>query len=277
MENENTTKMTIFHNDTPMDLTYLSWSLSKESSGTAGSFLKSYELVEGQKIYYKMSNYDSVKGVIGHESINEMVAQNLADLYGFEHLKYELVYGRVNVSGKEFVTWITRSADFKKPGESKLTFEIYYEIMRMENESKLGFINRMGLNDYFYNMFILDYLICNRDRHGANIEVLQENDQYRLAPLFDNGLSFMFSCYKNGEEMEKYDYLKDGPVNNFIGSMQLSENLRLVPKEYLDKIFVPSKEQLFKGLNMGMKEMPKQYWDCMYQMVKERVDYVKNL
>lgn len=26
-----------------------------------------------------MSNYDSVRGVIGHESVNEIVAQNIAD------------------------------------------------------------------------------------------------------------------------------------------------------------------------------------------------------
>ena len=59
----------------PVDLTHLTWSLSRSSTGTAGSFLKSYEEIDGQKIYYKMSNYDSVRGVIGHESINEIVAQ----------------------------------------------------------------------------------------------------------------------------------------------------------------------------------------------------------
>ena len=63
----------------PVDLTYLTWSLSRSSTGTAGSFLKSYEEINGRKFYYKMSNYDSVRGVIGHESVNEIVAQNIAD------------------------------------------------------------------------------------------------------------------------------------------------------------------------------------------------------
>ena len=63
----------------PVDLTYLSWSLSRSSTGTAGSFLKSYEEINGRKFHYKMSNYDSVRGVIGHESVNEIVAQNIAD------------------------------------------------------------------------------------------------------------------------------------------------------------------------------------------------------
>ena len=63
----------------PVDLTYLTWSLSRSSTGTAGSFLKSYEEINGRKFYYKMSNYDSVRGVVGHESVNEIVAQNIAD------------------------------------------------------------------------------------------------------------------------------------------------------------------------------------------------------
>lgn len=57
------------------DLTHLNWSLTRQSSGTAGSYLKSYEVTDGTKYYYKMSNYDSVHGIVGHESINEMIVQ----------------------------------------------------------------------------------------------------------------------------------------------------------------------------------------------------------
>lgn len=35
------------------------------------------------------------------------------------------------------------------------------------------------------------FLICNRDRHGANIEILSdEKEKARPAPLFVHGLSF---------------------------------------------------------------------------------------
>ena len=40
------------------DLTYLSWSVYRNSSGTAGSFLKSYSELGGKKVYYKLSNFD---------------------------------------------------------------------------------------------------------------------------------------------------------------------------------------------------------------------------
>ena len=61
----------------PVDLTYLTWSLSRSSIGTAGSFLTSYEEINGRKFYYKMSNYDSVRWVIGHESVTEIVTEQI--------------------------------------------------------------------------------------------------------------------------------------------------------------------------------------------------------
>lgn len=36
------------------DMTHLSWTKVRNSSGTAGSFLKAYEDVSGDKIYYKL-------------------------------------------------------------------------------------------------------------------------------------------------------------------------------------------------------------------------------
>ena len=105
-----------------------------------------------------------------------------------EHLHYDLVYCLVKVSDKVFPTWVTRSEDFKRSGESKMTFETYYEILRMDGEDKLHFIERMQLQDYFYHMFLLDYIICNRDRHGANIEVLQKG-------ILTAWLHCLITCY----------------------------------------------------------------------------------
>ena len=51
-------------------MTYLSWSKIRNSSGTAGSFLKGYSVLGGNKVYYKLSNFDKIKGVIGHVCVN---------------------------------------------------------------------------------------------------------------------------------------------------------------------------------------------------------------
>ena len=57
------------------DLRYLKWDKIRGSSGTAGSYLKAYETVNDKKLYYKLSNFDNEKGIIGHESINEITFQ----------------------------------------------------------------------------------------------------------------------------------------------------------------------------------------------------------
>lgn len=36
--------------------------------------------------------------------------------------------------------------------------------------------------------------------------------------------------------MEGFDRLKDGPVNNFVGTMSLTENLKAVPENLLDEV-----------------------------------------
>ena len=66
----------------------------------------------------------------------------------------------------------------------------------LPDESALDFCVRMGWEDYIYQMLIVDYLILNRDRHGANIEVLRNSRKktIRPAPLFDHGLSLLCSC-----------------------------------------------------------------------------------
>ena len=65
------------------DMTYLSWSKIRNSSGTAGSFLKAYSVLGRKKIYYKLSNFDKVNGVIGHECVNEIIVDRMLDILGF--------------------------------------------------------------------------------------------------------------------------------------------------------------------------------------------------
>ncbi len=41
----------------------------------------------------------------------------------------------------------------------------------------------------FWDMFIVDAFIGNFDRHGGNWGFIKENNQYRMAPVYDNGSS----------------------------------------------------------------------------------------
>lgn len=107
--------------------------------------------------------------------------------------------------------------EFSQESERKMAFDSYYDLYKEAKESPLEFAKRQGWEKYIYQMFVVDYLICNRDRHGANIELLlNDNGKVRIAPLFDQGLSLLFSCYDNQENIQKYNVMEDKTVNNFL-------------------------------------------------------------
>ena len=224
------------------DFSHLSWSRIRNSSGTAGSFLKAYSTLGGKKTYYKLSNFDKEKGVIGHECVNEIIIDRLLDILGIPHLHYQLIHADVTVDSKLYEVYLCASEDFKQPGESKLALDTYWEIEHQDGESPLDFCIRNNWAEYIYQMLVVDFLILNRDRHGANIEILRNSRKrtIHLAPLFDHGLSLLFHC-TNEEAVLAYDVLEDKRVNNYIGSRSTWENLRLIPKDQLPKM-TPLKE-----------------------------------
>ncbi len=213
------------------DMTYLSWSKIRNSSGTAGSFLKSYSELGGKKVYYKLSNFDAEKGVIGHECVNEIIVDRLLDILGIPHLSYRLIHADIVVNEKPYEVFLCASDDFKQQGESKLALDAYWEIEHLPDESILDFCIRNGWENYLYQMLAVDFLILNRDRHGANIEVLRNSRKksIHLAPLFDHGLSLLFNCLTD-DAVAAFDVMADRPVNNYIGGRSTLENLQLIPK-----------------------------------------------
>lgn len=251
------------------DLRYLRWSHGRNSSGTAGTFLKSQSVISGEKIYYKLSNFDSEKGIIGHECVNEIIVDRLLTILGVEHLEYQLIHADIEIDGKVYETWLCASKDFKKPGEAKAALDNYYQIYKSKEESRYEFCVNNGWQKYIDTMLAVDYLILNRDRHGANIEVLRDARKHtvRIAPLFDHGLSFLCSCY-NEQEVEQFDITADKPCQNFIGSRSVFDNLGLIADKgtVFDSGLKPEdKEILLKDLSVILSETHlKKIWEMLW-------------
>ena len=235
------------------DLTYLSWSVYRNSSGTAGSFLKSYSELGGKKVYYKLSNFDKVQGVIGHECVNELIVDRLLTILGVTHLPYQLIHADIMLEGEIHDVYLCASEDFKEKGESKIALDAYKEREAETKESALDFCVRLGWENYIYQMMVVDYLILNRDRHGANIEVLRNSKKktLHLAPLFDHGLSLLCRCM-NDSQVEAFDVMEDKLCNNFIGSRSTWENLKLIPADKipaLNPLRESDREIIMEGLD----------------------------
>lgn len=73
--------------------------------------------------------------------------------------------------------------------------------------------NKERAKEQFWNMFICDSIIGNRDRHWGNWGYLSDGDSYRFAPLYDNGAGLfpgvnkVISSYVN--PTTRYNFLKE--------------------------------------------------------------------
>lgn len=260
------------------DLTYLSWSLIRSSSGIAGSFLKATDDLQQPKIYYKLSNYDGINGIVGHECINEIIVDRLLNILEIEHLHYDLVHADIDVDGKEMETYLCASKDFKAHGEHKVALDAYYQAEKIDGETPLQFCTRNGWSEFIYKMLVVDFLILNRDRHGANIEVLRNarKKSLRLAPIFDHGLSLLFNCHTE-EEINQFDVMKDRAVQCFVGSRSAQQNLMLIPKDEilaLNPLQHTHKAYLLEGLD-GI--IPQSLQNKIWDMIWQRWEYYENL
>lgn len=260
------------------DMTYLNWSHVRSSSGTAGTFLKSETSLNGKKIYYKLSNYDSEKGVVGYEAIYEIVVDRLLAVLGVEHLEYQLIHADIEVDGKIYDTWICASEDFKERGETKMTLDNYYQIKGASGTSRYDFCRHSGWQKYVDTMLAVDFLILNRDRHGANIEVLQNGAKRtrRIAPLFDHGVSLLFSC-QNEEEIAKFDVMEDKLCNNYIGSRSTLGNLGLIADKksvFVNCLKEEHRDIIFKDLESALSL---QHRDKLWEMIYKRWCYYESL
>ena len=142
-------------------------------------------------------------------------------------------------------------------------------MMRQSNESPIEFCKKRGWDTQIFKMMIFDYVIGNRDRHGANIELLQDNNgEVGLAPLFDHGVSLIFSCYDNVDLVKDVDIMKDINANNYFFTHSLEKNLGFVPKEIvLNRIRDEHRNYIMRGID---KVLPIEYVDKIWEMIIKR-------
>ena len=169
------------------------------------------------------------------------------------------------------------SEDFKEADESKIALDAYYQVEHTDKETLLEFCVNNGWERYIYEMLLIDFLILNRDRHGANIEVLRnkKTKTIRLAPLFDHGLSFVYSSYTE-ESVKKMDALFDGRVQCCVGTSSTFENLNLIQKNkmpFVNPLKESDKSFLMEGLDYVL---PSAWQDKIWEMVWRRWQYYED-
>jgi len=250
----------------PWDLRGEVWSRTAGSLASDGVYMKTELPIDGTMFYLKLSRYDSFRGIYGHESVNELIAYRLGKILGFNVPEGYLRKCIVSIDDIEHKTYVFAVKSYKTTG-SRISFEDFYVGYRLsENESPLDLCKRLGWADVIYKLFIFDYLIINRDRHGANLEVMKNGD-ITLSPFLDNGLSFVCSCTDEAE-LEKFDIIEDRAVNNFIGERLLEANLKTIDKKIVfNQLNDSDLDSLFIGLH-GV--LPDAYFDIIRKIIQRR-------
>ena len=141
--------------------------------------------------------------------ISEFIGSHIFELCRFQVHKTYLGYrdGEQVVACKDFNIEGRQFVPFNDVGESTLdqdkeTYQYDYEdIMQMlRDNSKLT--NVQETISMFWEIYIMDALLGNFDRHGANWGFIKENNSYTLAPVFDNG-SCLFPNLVDEVEMKE--------------------------------------------------------------------------
>ena len=141
--------------------------------------------------------------------VSEFIGSHIFELCGFEAHKTYLGYrdGEEVVACKDFNVPGKQFVPFNDVGESTLdqdkeAYQYDYEdIMQMlRDNSKLT--NVQETISMFWRIYIMDALLGNFDRHGANWGFIKENNRYTLAPVFDNG-SCLFPNLVDEAEMQE--------------------------------------------------------------------------
>lgn len=101
----------------------------------------------------------------------------------------------------------------------------------------------------------------------------------RIAPLFDHGLSLLYSCLTD-EQVESFDIMEDKRCQNFIGGYSCNDNLSLVDNMssvFQNKLTEGDKDILFDGLHgiLSNKLMDK-IWDMIFARYRRYEKLFKN-
>lgn len=172
-------------------------SLKTPNNTTDGMLRKAWIIKDNVRYLIKGGYKDEVL-----QPFNEVLASEICNRLGFNHVSYTLdTYKDMVVSmcpcfinkDTEFITAYQIRSNMMKNGDIN-DYEDYIKLL-LDNGIK-------NARDEMENMYILDYLIMNEDRHLNNFGIIRDVNTLKwisVAPIFDNGQAFNIKYYDEEE------------------------------------------------------------------------------
>lgn len=172
-------------------------SLKTPNNTTDGMLKKAWIIEDGVRYLLKGGYKNEIL-----QPFNEALASEICKRLGFNHVEYTLdTYKDMVVS--KCPCFITKDT------ELITCYQIRNNMQRHDNdedyEDYIKKLEEMGIKDarvQMENMYILDFLIMNEDRHLNNFGIIRDVNTLkwlRVAPIFDNGMSLNVPYYSDEE------------------------------------------------------------------------------
>ena len=168
-------------------------SLKTPNNTTDGMLKKAWIIEDGTRYLLKSGYRNEVL-----QPFNEVLASEICKRLGFHHVEYTLDTYKDMVVSKcpcfiskdtELITCYQIKND-RKRHDTEEDYEDYIKVLE-ENGIK-------NAREELENMYILDFLIMNEDRHLNNFGIIRDVNTLKwvsVAPIFDNGMSLNVPYY----------------------------------------------------------------------------------
>ena len=172
-------------------------SLKTPNNTTDGMLKKAWIIENGTRYLLKGGYKNEIL-----QPFNEVLASMICDRLGFNHVPYTLdVYKDTVVS--KCPCFITKDIELITAYQIKNNMkrydseEDYEEYIKCLEENGIP-----NVREKIENMYILDFLIMNEDRHLNNFGIIRDVNTLKwldVAPIFDNGMALNIQSYDDEE------------------------------------------------------------------------------
>lgn len=209
-------------------------SLKTPNNTTDGMLKKSWIIKDGKRYLLKGSYRNELL-----QPFNEVLASMICERLGFSHVTYTLdIIKEKVVSSCE--CFIDQDTEYVPAYQILNGIERKYGIQDYETYIKILEDNNLSnVKEKTANMFILDFLMLNDDRHLNNFGIIRDINTLKwldVAPIFDTGQSLSIANYNTDEMIingqGKFFY----NVEKFDDIIKKIDNLKRIDLSKLDNI-----------------------------------------
>lgn len=223
-------------------------SLKTPNNTTDGMLKKSWIIENGKRYLLKGGYKNDIM-----QPFNEVLASRICERLGFNHVTYTLDIVKEKVVSK-------CECFINKDTELVTAYQIMYGIEKNQDskdyEEYIKILEDNGIENVrekLENMYILDFLILNEDRHLNNFGIIRDVNNLKwldIAPIFDNGQSFNIVDLDQDELMVNVDGRFFYNIDEFDNIITIVKDLSRIDTSKLDGIVEEFDELLHEYQNI---------------------------